>query len=90
MNPYRCGYCHTQEAVVGSPMEIDHIVPEVLGGATVEGNLWLACSLCNSSKGARVAALDPVTGEMVALFNPRRQSWPDHFVWEGDGTLIAG
>jgi hypothetical protein len=87
---HRCGYCYMQEAVVGSPMEIDHIVPEALGGVTVEGNLWLACSFCNSSKGVRVAALDPVTGEMVALFNPRTQSWPDHFVWAGDGTMIAG
>lgn len=87
---HRCGYCHTQEAVVGSPMEIDRIVPEALGGATVEDNLWLACSLYNSYKGARVAALDPVTGEMVALFNPRTQSWPEHFAWESNGTLIVG
>ena len=35
----RCGYCLTQEAVVGMPMEIDHIVPESLGGLTEEENL---------------------------------------------------
>jgi 5-methylcytosine-specific restriction endonuclease McrA len=44
---YRCGYCLTQEAVVGSSMEIDHIIPEVLGGATEEENLWSACSAWN-------------------------------------------
>jgi 5-methylcytosine-specific restriction endonuclease McrA len=44
---FRCGYCLTAEAIVGAPMEIDHIIPESLGGVTEEENLWLACSLCN-------------------------------------------
>lgn len=35
----RCGYCLTQESVVGTPMEIDHIIPESLGGETEETNL---------------------------------------------------
>jgi 5-methylcytosine-specific restriction endonuclease McrA len=34
---YRCGYCLTQEAVVGTPMVIDHIVPESLGGGVARG-----------------------------------------------------
>jgi 5-methylcytosine-specific restriction endonuclease McrA len=42
---YRCGYCLTAEAIVGTPMEIDHIIPQSLGGQTEESNLWLACSL---------------------------------------------
>ncbi len=87
---YRCGYCQTQEAVIGSSMEMDHIVPEALGGATTEENLWLACSLCNSFKGVRITALDPGTGEIVALFNPRTQPWREHFAWEGKGTLVVG
>lgn len=41
----RCGYCLTQEKIVGTPMEIEHIVPESMGGATEEDNLWAACSL---------------------------------------------
>lgn len=32
------------------PMEIDHIIPEALGGLTEEDNLWLACPLCNEHK----------------------------------------
>ena len=35
-------------------------------------------------------AIDPLTGEEVALFNPRTQSWPDHFGWSDDGTQIIG
>ncbi len=61
----RCGYCLTQERVVGVPMEVEHIIPEALGGPTEEANLWLACSLCNKHKGDRVTGLDPLTGEVV-------------------------
>jgi 5-methylcytosine-specific restriction endonuclease McrA len=39
---YRCGYCLTGAAIVGSPLEIDHLLPESLGGKTEEANLWLA------------------------------------------------
>ena len=85
---YRCGYCLSQEAVVGMPMELDHLIPEALGGRTVEGNLWLACSLCNDAKGCRIAALDPVSGEVVRLFNPRDQVWSDHFRWSEAGDHI--
>src|SRR4051794_31228160 len=46
----RCGYCLAAEAIVGMPMELDHLVPESLGGLTVAANLWLACSLCNNHK----------------------------------------
>lgn len=78
----RCGYCLTQEAVVGTPIAIEHLLPEVLGGLTEEDNLWLACSLCNNHKADRIAALDPETGELVRLFNPRRQHWREPFALE--------
>jgi hypothetical protein len=71
-------------------MEIEHVVPESLGGRTEEDNLWLACSLCNEHKGSRVAGRDPTTGEAVALFHPRRQVWAEHFAWSTDGTRIVG
>ena len=76
---HRCGYCQTTEAIVGTPMEIDHLVPEALGGLTEEDNLWLACALCNQHKGNRIAAPDPMTGDNVPLFDPRRQRWHEHF-----------
>lgn len=85
---YRCGYCLTQERVVGVPMDVEHIIPEVLGGLTEEDNLWLACSLCNSHKGERVTALDPVTGDRVSLFNPQRQVWQAHFAWGDNGAIV--
>jgi hypothetical protein len=87
---YRCGYCLTQEAIVGTPMEIDHIIPESLGGQTEEANLWLACSLCNDHKSDRIAAIDPETGEFVRLFDPRRQDWHEHFAWNPSSEQILG
>jgi 5-methylcytosine-specific restriction endonuclease McrA len=70
---YRCGYCLTSEAIVGTPMEIDHLIPESLGGLTEESNLWLACSLCKDHKSNRISAPDPESGEVVRFFDPRRQ-----------------
>lgn len=87
---HRCGYCLSQEAVVGMPMELDHIIPEALGGQTEEANLWLACSLCNDHKGDRIAALDPETGEFVRLFDPRREDWHDHFRWSATAEQVLG
>lgn len=71
-------------------MEIDHLLPEVLGRLTEEENPWLASPLCNNHKGDRIAATDPETGELVRLFNPRREHWPDHFAWTSEGDQIAG
>lgn len=87
---YRCGYCLTTEAIVGTPMEFDHLIPESLGGLTEEANLWLACSLCNDSKNNRIAALDLDTGKVVRLFDPRRQPWIEHFRWSDEGECILG
>ncbi|MEZ4295962.1 MAG: HNH endonuclease signature motif containing protein [Polyangiaceae bacterium] len=86
----RCGYCLTAAAIIGAPLEIDHLIPEALGGLTVRENLWLACSLCNDHKGARIAAVDPQTGETVRLFDPRRQVWREHFSWSEAGDIIVG
>lgn len=87
---HRCGYCQTQEPVIGMPMEIEHIVPQALGGETTESNLWLACPRCNRYKGARTSAVDPVSGLEAPLYNPRRQPWHEHFVWRQAGLIIEG
>jgi len=86
----RCGYCLTQEAVVGTPMQVEHIIPESLGGPTEAHNLWLACALCNAHKGDRIVALDPDLGDVVRLFNPRTQRWAEHFSWSAAGDRILG
>jgi hypothetical protein len=87
---YRCGYCLTQEVIVGMPMVIDHIIPEAKGGLNDELNLWLACRRCNEYKGVQVDCLDEKTGETVPLFNPRTDNWDQHFEWVKVGIEIQG
>ncbi len=87
---HRCGYCLTQEWVVGTKMEVDHLLPEALGGRTVLANLWLACSPCNAHKADRITAIDPKTANLVRLFNPRRQVWSEHFAWTREADRIVG
>jgi hypothetical protein len=86
----QCGYCRTQEQLVGYLLHIDHIIPEAAGGPSSEDNLWLACCVCNTAKGARTHHVDPETHAEVRLFNPRAQGWADHFAWSGEGTEIQG
>ncbi len=69
---------------------IDHILPEAAGGQTVWENLCVACHSCNEFKGAQVEVRDPLTGEHVPLFHPRRQQWSEHFRWSEDGSEIIG
>ncbi len=41
------------------------------------------CHFCNSHKGPNLAGIDPATGKLVVLFNPRSQKWGRHFRWDG-------
>lgn len=43
----RCEYCHMPSAFYRVPFQIDHIIAEQHGGATVLPNLALCCYHCN-------------------------------------------
>jgi hypothetical protein len=69
------------------PYAIDHVIAEKHGGPTHEDNLCLSCYLCNAHKGSDVASVDwELGGIIVALFNPRRHKWDEHFRVQ-DGEL---
>lgn len=85
----QCEYCQTPMRIVVE-IEIDHIVPQSVGGATELDNLCLACVGCNGYKLAFQEAEDPETGEIVSLYNPRIQHWHDHFAWSDDGIQVIG
>jgi hypothetical protein len=87
---HRCEYCQTARRLTGMPLVIDHIVPTSLGGTDSLDNTSAACYRCNEFKGARTHGLDPATGELAPLFDPRRDSWLDHFEWANGGTHIVG
>jgi HNH endonuclease len=87
---YRCEYCKTSSRLTGTPLIMEHIFPRTLGGADDRNNLAASCYRCNEFKGAKTHATDPLTGQLVALFNPRTQAWTDHLTWVNGGTHIAG
>src|SRR5437016_9194577 len=85
----RCGYCLSPQHLVMARLEIEHITPRAQGGDNDESNLWLSCPICNRYKGDQTTATDPETGQVVPLFNPRVQSWFEHFRWTADGLRIV-
>src|SRR3954467_6101132 len=75
---YRCEYCRTD--LQGHDYELDHINPRALGGDDSEANLALACRRCNRNKGDRTIYIDPHTKRAVTLYNPRLDTWAEHFI----------
>jgi hypothetical protein len=63
--------------------EIDHVIAAKHGGTTDLENFAYACAQCNRLKGSDIATLDPHTGQVEPLFNPRRQLWHEHFRLDG-------
>lgn len=74
-----CEYCLIPESMTLGTHEIDHVIAEKHGGPTDADNLALACTLCNGFKGSDLASIDPQSGAIVPLFNPRHDRWTEHF-----------
>ena len=78
-----CEYCLLNERYGVKQYEVDHVRAEKHGGLTVLENLCLSCFDCNHFKGSDLSSVDPLTDEIVALFNPRRDVWTVHFRLNG-------
>jgi hypothetical protein len=79
----RCEYCQMPQHLVDLRHQLDHIVAEQHRGATTENNLALACYSCNKNKGPNISSVDPATEQKTGLFNPRTDTWSEHFRWTG-------
>jgi len=80
----RCEYCLLkQEHLPYLSFQVEHIVPRKHGGDDAPSNLALACVRCNAHKGTNLTGVDPETGLIATLFNPREQSWDSHFRLSG-------
>ena len=86
---WRCEYCRAPQGPTGQTFHLDHIVPEVRGGEWTEENLALACPHCNLARGGQQSARDPRTGQMVRLFDPRRDVW-ERLSLESKSVTIDG
>jgi 5-methylcytosine-specific restriction endonuclease McrA len=85
----RCEYCRLdQEDSPLAALHVEHIIPRKHGGTDDADNLALACVDCNLHKGPNLTGIDPETGKVTRLFNPRHDLWDDHF--ERQGIHIAG
>jgi len=86
----RCVYCLTPQILTSHKLEIQHIYPTSKGGNSEKENLCLACRHCNLHKSSKIYGFDAVSAKRVRLFNPNRQKWTEHFVWNEDKTTIIG
>ena len=79
----RCEYCWLPDLVPYlMRFHLEHIRARRHGGPTSLPNLAWACARCNERKGTNLSGVDPDTHRVVRLFNPRRDVWVRHFVWE--------
>ncbi|MFN8444810.1 MAG: HNH endonuclease signature motif containing protein [Caldilineaceae bacterium] len=83
---HSCEYCLLHEDYTTFSHEVDHIFALKHGGRNELSNFAYACAQCNRFKGSDLSSLDPIIDEIVLLFNPRINSWFDHF--DFDGPLI--
>jgi hypothetical protein len=69
---------------------IDHIVARQHVDEDLDNPnaLCLACNRCNAYKGTNLSSIDPATKATVPLFNPRLDSWSDHFSLHG-GEIVG-
>ena len=63
-------------------LQIEHIIPRKHHGETILENPVLACFACNNHKGPNLTGIDPDTGKIERLFNPRQDTWSDFFIIE--------
>jgi HNH endonuclease len=87
---HRCEYCLAPEVIYNLAFEVDHITPLARGGKSVLANFALACRSCNLYKATAVMALDPKTKTTNVLFNPRQDSWQEHFLIDERTGALEG
>ena len=78
-----CEYCRLPQAAHLVPFHVEHVIAIQHGGPTRSDNLALACPPCNRHKGPNVAGVDPDTGRLTRLYNPRTDIWSEHFALSG-------
>ncbi len=80
---YRCEYCLLHEEDSFLSHEVDHIIAEKHHGETNLSNLCLSCFDCNRNKGSDIASIDLETNALTPLYNPRLDTWSEHFRLNG-------
>jgi hypothetical protein len=85
----RCEYCRLPDfATPASDFHVEHVIARQHRGSDEAHNRCWCCHHCNLHKGPNLSGRDPLTGKVVRLFDPRRQSWKRHFHWSG--AILVG
>ena len=74
-----CEYCRAPEQISPDRFQVEHIRPRARGGQDQLSNLALSCPRCNRQKLHATHVIDHESGTLVALYNPRRDVWSEHF-----------
>jgi HNH endonuclease len=85
-----CEYCKCPADFTTEFFSIEHILPRSKGGLDDLINLALACIGCNIFKSDKTEFIDPVSQQIMPLFNPRIMVWQEHFTWDETLTIIIG
>jgi HNH endonuclease len=85
-----CEYCLSPLEFSPDPFSIEHILPLSTGGTNDLENLALSCQGCNGSKSVKIEAFDLVSQTIARFYNPRTDTWSEHFVWNENFTEIIG
>ena len=67
---------------------VDHVVATQHRDDDSLGNLCLSCQSCNLRKGTNLTTIDPVSDHIVRVFDPRSDTWSEHF--ESVDYIIVG
>ena len=86
----RCEYCQILLDYSPDSFNIEHIIPLFRNGSSELFNLAFACGGCNSFKATKVEWTDPSDGRTIPLYNPRKDTWTEHFGWSEDTGLVIG
>ena len=86
----RCEYCRLPQAAFRRGFHTEHIVARQHGGSANLDNLAFACWSCNLKKGPNLSGIDPETGQITALFHPRKDEWSVHFSAHVDTLVPLG
>lgn len=84
---YRCEYCKIYERHSFLSFHIEHIISLKHGGSSEIDNLAFSCPVCNINKGSDIATFIDESNVPIRFFNPRKDTWSEHFKLELTGYL---
>lgn len=93
---YCCEYCRIpeEEYLAATAFQEEHIIPKAKFQEDDPRrddvtNLAWACPRCNRNKSDKVYGADPMTNELIPLFNPRTDIWNVHFLAHRSGHIVG-